>query len=191
MVRVTIVLFSMLFFISSVGDSSAASRKRGEWLYEKYCISCHGEDGAGTPYGKELSPPVRHIRPNYLLTTEEITFVIRYGLFKRELLGKGETLTGGDIKDLLRYLREFRYASDARKGRRLYRRLCAICHGRDGTGDRNFVTPDLTRSRVSDFGIARIIRQGRHDTSLLKNRRRLYNTEIADIVTYLISLREG
>jgi len=190
MVRVFIILFAMLLLLSAA-DSSAASRKRGEWLYEKYCTSCHGEDGTGTPYGKELSPPVRDIRPNYLLTTEEMTFLIRYGLFERELLGKGESLTGGDIKDLLRYLREFRYTPDARKGRRLYRRLCAICHGRDGGGDRNFVTPDLTRSRVSDFGIARIIRQGRHDTSLLKNRRRLYNTEIADIVTYLITLRDG
>ncbi|MFQ5587140.1 MAG: c-type cytochrome [Thermodesulfobacteriota bacterium] len=188
--RVIIILISLLTFLSA-GDLFAASRKRGAWLYEKYCMSCHGDDGAGTPYGKELSPPVRDIRPNYLLTTEEITFLIRYGLFERELLEKGETLTEGDIKDLIRYIRGFRYLPDERRGRRLYRRLCAICHGREGQGDKNFVTPALTKSRVSDFGIARIIRQGRHDTSILKKRRRLSNTEIADIVTYLISIREG
>ena len=188
MIKFFTLLFSLLLLFTAA-ETLGASKKRGAWLYEKYCLSCHGEDGSGTSYGKELSPPVRDLRPNYLLTSEEMTFLIKYGLFERELLGKGETFTAGDIRDLIRYIREFRYIADERRGKRLYRRLCAICHGGGGEGDKNFVTPDLRASVTSDFEIARIIRRGRHDTAILKKRRPLHNTEIADIVIHLISMR--
>ncbi len=183
-------IFVFVAVLILANSAFAASQKRGGWLYEKYCISCHGEDGSGTPYGKELFFPVKDLRPNYLLTSEEIGFMIRYGLFERELLGKGETLTDRDIDDLTAYIRTFRYIPNIRAGRRLYLRLCSICHGRDGTGDKNFVTPNLKESMISDIEMTRIIRRGRHDTAMINKRRRIYNTEIADMVNYILSIRE-
>ncbi len=185
---VSIFAILLLAFFYTI-HAEAGDQNRGRWLYERYCEDCHGNDGSGTPYGRDLNFPVKDLRPNYLLTTDEIKLVIKYGLFERELLDKGKGFTDEDIDDIISYIRTFAYTPSPGKGRRLYRRLCAFCHGRDGEGDRNFLTPNLKESSITDIDMARLMRQGRHDTKMIDKKQRLKNTEIADICSYLLSIR--
>jgi mono/diheme cytochrome c family protein len=189
MKSILLLLIITLMLLINSSDVMANNQERGRWLYAKYCDSCHEQDGSGTPYGKGLDFPVRDLRTSYLLSQEDMRFFIRYGLFERELLDKGKGLKADDIDDLISYIRSFSYTPNSIRGRRLYRRLCAICHGRRGHGDTNFATPDLRRGSLTDVDMAKMIRYGRHDTKMIGKKDRLGNTDIADIISYLLSIR--
>jgi len=85
----------------------------GEAHYKLYCATCHGEDGCGDgPGAAGLDPkPVKHCDGSYMnaLSDEHLFKVIEQGgpaVGKSPLMAPwGGTLTDGDIRDVIAFLR--------------------------------------------------------------------------------------
>lgn len=93
---------------SAFQDDLAASKKRGQALYEEYCIACHSGQGEGV---EGVYPPLA--KSDYLMDTpEKATHAIKYGQ-QGEIVVNGKTynnymanlgLSDQEIADILNYI---------------------------------------------------------------------------------------
>ena len=88
---------------------------------------------------------------------------------------------------------------DSGKGKALYEKLCAACHGSEGKGDgpagKVLVPPaaDFTSAASKKKSVAelhRIIEQGKPGTAMIAWKGQLSSNDVADLVAYLGSLRK-
>ena len=88
---------------------------------------------------------------------------------------------------------------DSGKGKTLYEKLCAACHGSEGKGDgpagKVLVPPaaDFTSAVSKKKSVAelrRIIEQGKPGTAMIAWKGQLSSNDVADLVAYLGSLRK-
>lgn len=88
---------------------------------------------------------------------------------------------------------------DSGKGKTLYEKLCAACHGSEGKGDgpagKVLVPPaaDFTSAASKKKSVAelqRIIEQGKPGTAMIAWKGQLSSNDVADLVAYLGSLRK-
>ena len=79
------------------------------------------------------------------------------------------------------------WAVDADAGRRLFAINCAHCHGDDATGDE---CPNLHGLQKSDERIARLITQGIKG-EMPSFRKKLDNAQVATLIAFLRTLRDG
>ena len=88
---------------------------------------------------------------------------------------------------------------DSGKGKTLYEKLCAACHGSEGKGDgpagKVLMPPaaDFTSAASKKKSVAelqRIIEQGKPGTAMIAWKGQLSSNDVADLVAYLGSLRK-
>ena len=126
---------------AQTGEVSAAGRG-GEQLYQLYCATCHGTDGAGIPgAGVGAGPPLRGLEVAYVdqvLRTGRMPILEpSVGVVDQPRFTDGEraglvawTSSAFDLVGDLPVMREGSVAH----GQELYGRHCAACHGSTGSG---------------------------------------------------------
>lgn len=78
----------------------ATGTERGKAIYATYCVTCHGREGAGTPYTTVVQRTVAR-----KLDDATTTALLVNGL--GVMPGFGKTLDAGQLADVLAYLRTF------------------------------------------------------------------------------------
>ncbi|MFO0841412.1 MAG: c-type cytochrome [Gemmataceae bacterium] len=192
--------------IASLDQSLHHKEVRGEALYNRFCVQCHGEGSYGTwdPFFHKFMPAVRGsglrsvADPDYLKSAIEQgrpgTLMPAWGksgggLTAAQVASLVDYLTGPVAKDSKPVPSEQR-RGDARRGAELFGQLCAGCHGK------NQLAPSLGnaafQSTATDEFITRTIRGGRPDTAMPAFQRDgadgLSGDEILDLVAHVRSL---
>ncbi|MEW5964250.1 MAG: c-type cytochrome [Pseudomonadota bacterium] len=184
------------------------------------CAPCHGRQGQGTADG--VYPRLAGLDPAYLtrqidhfkskqrlnipmlpyatereLPPEDVRTIVAY-LSSVDLARKIGAVEESGF-DALARLKESKavlnvplYPGDAEKGRRLYDKECASCHGRDGYGDRTRAIPQLAgqhsrylKRQIADFSSGARIHDAPADAAIFE---RFSDDEIADILSYVSKL---
>lgn len=126
------------------GDADAAAIKNGGALYDVYCVSCHGAEGAG---GLTWPGNIQGYDPIATLVKD----------------GRGTMppvpITAEQTSDIQAYLNSFVVDSNntpASNGEVLFDKYCVVCHGPAGTG-----APTWTGSIQGFDPIRDIVKNGR------------------------------
>lgn len=185
--------FIMILLLLVLGIYAEASANgNGKKIFEQYCAKCHGKDGSVSEYGKSIKPvSAKDLRTNKLfISPKEILIIIKYGIYGREMKGWADILSQNDIKDVAEYVRNFNYKPNQEEGGKTFKLRCASCHDRDGSAKKIFEAPDLDMSPLGEKELARTIRFGRYNTMMFPKDALLSNIEIADVVSYLMSIKK-
>jgi mono/diheme cytochrome c family protein len=78
------------------GDSEA-----GQIVYTEECALCHGEEAEGT----DFAPALGQSEAMQTMTDEELRDIISFGLLNTVMRGYADSLTVGQIDDLMAFLR--------------------------------------------------------------------------------------
>ncbi len=189
MKRFALIVGISLFLIVTNHDVYAQDVKNGKIIFEKRCVKCHGEKGEVSEYGKAIKPfPAKDLRTNLLLD-KEMRNVIQHGLYGTSMTGKRDVLTKKDLTDVMAYIRTLSYLPDIKQGKELFLEVCGACHvskeGMELSGAIN-----LKKSVLSRNEMAEVIRHGRYESAMLERRDSITNVDIADIISYLLFIRE-
>jgi len=126
-----------------VNDPSAL--KIGRRLYASYCGTCHGADARGV----RGFPNLRDLDWLWGGEPSEIKKTITNGRVA-VMPPWGDILSNDDIFNVAEYVRGLSgRAIDgtvAAKGEPIYQSNCAVCHGSDGTGNRQLGAPNLSNN---------------------------------------------
>lgn len=155
------IVAAMALLPLEAGSQEVGSVAAGNQIYGAYCLICHGEDGrtkgplaeklkigpsdlTADKYQKKKIRELVQIVAGYKRQTEEATMMPNWGAVLHE-----EELT-----DLAAYLlrlkdRNLTLKGDTRRGRIIYQRACASCHGRFGAGDG--LLAGLLKAPMKDF----------------------------------------
>ncbi|MCW8942374.1 MAG: c-type cytochrome [Gammaproteobacteria bacterium] len=205
--RIIAFLFIVLFSV----DASAAPN--GDELFARHCSSCHGNDGKGG-VGVPLALPsfLNSVSDEYLKKT------IRQGRPGR-IMPAFNVLSEAQLIAIVKHLRSWSdkpapvedssvITGDAEKGKKLFARYCAQCHGDDGSGgkgtgvtfsrkrDLPIIAPALNNAgflaSASDVMLRDTITFGREGTPMTSMLvAGLSETDIDDVVSYIRSLEES
>lgn len=156
-----------------VADSSAGNAGNGEMIYEARCMGCHGWDGEGG-IGNAIGS-------SDLLALVDDNFLARTIVSGRPgtAMPSHRDLEAAQLNDLLAFLRDWQQSpsrtplaptksGDQSRGRVLYEKLCADCHGEQGQGSprgSQLNNVSLLRS-ASDALLAATIETGRAGTAM-------------------------
>ncbi len=192
--------------IAALNDALYHKELRGEVLYNRFCVQCHGEGtyGSWDPFFHRFMPAVRGAGLRSVADRDYLKKAIEQGRPGTLMPAWGKTgggLTPAQVDALADYLAggaapEKKPSAapqprgDARRGGELFSQLCAGCHGN------NQLAPSLGNSAfqaaASDEFITRTIRRGRPDTVMPAFQREgadgLGEDEIDDLLAYLRSL---
>ncbi|MBI5048769.1 MAG: c-type cytochrome [Deltaproteobacteria bacterium] len=184
------IVFTLMIVFGTYPEASAS--ENGKIIFEKYCAKCHGKDGSVSEYGKSIKPvSAKDLRTNKLfISPKEILIIIKYGIYGREMKGWSDILSPNDIKDVAEYVRTFTYKPKPEEGEKTFKLRCASCHARDGSAKKIFEAPDLDMSPLGERELARTIRYGRYNTMMFPKDALLSNIEIANVVSYLMSIKK-
>ena len=189
-------LFLVLVLLVAAGSTALADEKpdirNGKRIFLKYCAKCHAKDGTVSKYGRSIKPyPARNLRTNRLfIAPAELRIIIKYGVYGREMPRWEKVLTDKEIIDVAAYIRTFTYKPDIEAGKRFFMKRCAGCHLKGGPGKKLFRAPDLDMSPLGRIGMARVVRFGRHGTMMTTKTRLFKNTDLADVIEYLQSIKK-
>lgn len=179
-------------FASTALSAGAQGVEKGRKIYEKYCVTCHGEDGSGSEYGRNLmTKPVRDLRTNRLfLSDNELVIVINHGASWREMPNWEYVLSEKETQEVAWYLRTLKFTPDPKEGERIFMEKCALCHAPDGAAKKIWKAPDLDKSALGPFETARLIRFGIHGTLMFPREPVHTNADIAEVVYYIENLKK-
>lgn len=169
-------------------------------IYHNYCSVCHGDKGDGKSRAQNsLVPPPRNFTTPAAaqLSRERIISGIQNGRPGTAMIAWKNQLSPKEVEALADYIRDtFMPAtatSGASRGRAVYAKNCAVCHGDKGQGalwaqmqppPRNFTTPqagaELTRQRM----IASVT-HGRPGTAMASFKGQLDKGDIEAAVDYI------
>jgi len=184
------------------GDPPApapASPEAGRLAYERHCASCHGVDARST--GTAGTPIPMLARPDALECAEDDYYRFRIAaghgvrrppsgaassppLGRDEIDGivahvRGREGPGASVADVLAA------SGDGRRGKGLYRGLCAGCHGTKGQGGIGSRLASTTFLAIaSDAFLAETIVNGRPGTAM-KSWKQLSAGSVADLIAFL------
>jgi mono/diheme cytochrome c family protein len=176
---------------------------RADVLYHNYCSVCHGDrgDGRSRARGSLVPPPRDFTAPEAIeqLTRERMIASVTHGRPGTAMVGWSTQLNAAEIAALADYIRATfmapRTSPALARGRDIYARNCAVCHGDHGQGavwaganmqrpPRNFTSPqaaaELDRSRM----IAAVT-QGRPGTAMSAFGAQLSGADIEAVVDFI------
>jgi len=171
--------------------ASAADAIDGKALYQANCAKCHGATGEVSEMGKSLKPyPARNHRAiAKLVSRDEMRRIITYGVKGTAMTPKKYTLDALEIEEVIDYIRTFDYSPDLVNGKRRFLEVCSSCHGKDGRAQTGVGARNLVYTRLNLSEIVHTMRYGRPGTLMVSKRHQLSNTDIADVASYVNSLR--
>jgi mono/diheme cytochrome c family protein len=160
----------------------ALAVKQGDELFKQFCVSCHGEAGAGGVRQFAISgvshtyaePPLRYIYSRYELAgrnDDDITQLIRDAISRGRpgtpmptwSIAFGGPLNSAQQDDLVAYLQSIQEKfpeATSTDGKELFAQNCAVCHGDNATGG---IGPNLTveLQRLTEQEVFDTIKKGR------------------------------
>jgi mono/diheme cytochrome c family protein len=184
----------MMLVMPAISQGSSLDQEilDGKALFEaNKCDSCHGKDGKVTKYGRKLKPfPARDLSALAgRVSRDELRRIITYGVHKTSMTSKKYTLDPLEIEAIIDYIYTLKYEPDLANGKKRFKEVCASCHGVDGRANTGLGAKNLVYSKLSLEQIVHTMRYGRPGTLMTSKRHQLTNTEIADIASYVMSLR--
>ncbi|GMR19546.1 MAG: hypothetical protein BMS9Abin36_0141 [Gammaproteobacteria bacterium] len=136
-VMLAVCLTAPLFVLPDI--VKATQGERGKELFRQHCAACHGSNGGGG-VGVPLSLPsfIDTVDDDYLVKT------IRHGRPGR-VMPAFHHLDERELKALIAFIRQWtgvqpepysqeRISGDPIKGKKIFQRQCAVCHGENGEG---------------------------------------------------------
>ncbi len=160
----TLMLLSPLLLLSSPITQDPEELKysfdEGKKIYEQTCISCHGVDGrANTDMSLVVKP--RDLTKT-ILRVEQLNKIIKYGSHswgsKSDIMPSFKDVYKDDeienvaiyIKEAFSKEQEMHYNTllnnsksstklSMKKGKKIFKRNCSLCHGLNGNGESEFV----------------------------------------------------
>lgn len=198
---ITLLSIAGLFPVTAWSEPATSNE-----LYTRHCAACHGTTGSGG-IGPPLNLPDLHaaIDDDYLVKT------IRYGRPGR-VMPAFKQLTADEVTSLVQHVRGFSKPAiaftvkspkgNAARGKPLYTKHCASCHGANGEGGHGtgvtfsrprtmpVLAPALNNSgflaAASDSVIKKSIMRGRRGTPMPSfTKRGLRERDIDDIVAFV------
>lgn len=163
----------------------------GAKLFESNCVQCHAADGTVSDFGKKLSPfPARNLRALAPYAGhDELQRIITHGTHKSEMKAMKYKLDALEIEALVDYVRSFDYEVDIDNGKARFGQVCVSCHAADGRAKTGMGAKNLVYSTLTLNEIVHTMRYGRANTIMTAKRHQLSNEDIADVATYVHSLR--
>lgn len=219
-------VLSCLVFAAAVGAwlalaagpaaaESAGNRARGQELYQKLCVTCHGVYGRGDgPQAKNLGVPLPDLTlPSTLepLSDAQLMKLLRYGPeSKHTPMVVSQALNREALQDVIAYLRTLYVPGkhvSVYAGRDIYESVCWTCHGRNGNGDgpsakliegtkpRNFRSPEF-HIKGREAEVRRTITEGGaksfHGSKyMLEWGTKLSKQQIEDVMAFLETFKSG
>jgi cbb3-type cytochrome c oxidase subunit III len=176
----------------------------GSHLYRSYCLVCHGVDGESLgPIAKNLDlQPVDLSSERFRTMKVETLASIIGGYRRRDDSGMPNwsiVLSRSDLLDIAAYIakisqNDLRFTGDTRRGRAIFKRACAACHGMIGEGKGLLAhlirinmmdfTKSETMKQFRDEDLMRIVRDGSGDY-MPPWKGILSDSEIADVASYV------
>ena len=157
----------------------------GKALYQANCAQCHGASGEVSKYGKTLKPfPARNHRAiAKLIGRDEMRRIITYGIEGTAMTPKKYKLGALEIEAVIDY------TPDLANGKKRFGVVCVSCHGKDGRAQTGVGAKNLVYTKLNLTQIVHTMRYGRSGTLMTSKRHQLSNTDIADVASYVYSLR--
>jgi cbb3-type cytochrome c oxidase subunit III len=197
-------LFSAVLLTTGTYAQDEPNPLIGSHLYRSYCLVCHGVNGerAGPIAGNlNLDPADLSSKRYQSMKVENLATMIG-GYRRREessMPNWSMVLSRTDLLDLAAYitnitLKDLRFRGDTRRGRAIFKRACAACHGTIGEGKGllahliRISMMDFTKSenmkKLSDEDLIMIVRDGSGDY-MPSWKGILSDSEIADVASYV------
>lgn len=190
--------------IAALSDGLHHKELRGDVLYSRYCVQCHGDGTYGTWDGffQRFMPAVRGPGLRSVASREYLREAVekgRPGTLMPAWGKSGGGLTAGQVDALVGYLADGSPGAkeapapaarrgNASRGGELFAQLCAGCHGAGNQLAPVLSNPAFQKS-ASDAFLIRTIQRGRPDTAMPAFQRAgadgLSDEEIEDLVAYL------
>ena len=181
--------------------SLTGPQRRGQTLYARMCVVCHGSDGQG--YAADEAPALAH--PDFLAsaTDEYLRSAIAFGrpgtTMSAWSAARSGPLSSADVDAIVAFIRSWQSGpsavlderpvrGDVSRGADSFAHHCARCHGARGTGgpEIHVGSPDLLASASNGF-LRHAIRRGRVGTPMAGFERTLGETGVEDVVALLRS----
>lgn len=171
-------------------------------LYHNYCSVCHGDKGDGKSRAQgSLNPPPRDFTTPAAaqIPRANMIAVVQNGRPGTAMIGWKSQLNQPEIEALVDYIRNnFMMASslaDSSRGRAVYSKNCAVCHGEKGDGKsraqgslnpppRDFTAP-AARAELSTQRMITSVTYGRTDTAMAGFKTQLSKEDISAVVDYI------
>lgn len=181
---------------------------RGEVLYNKSCIQCHGENGQGREVGNATS--LNNQEFLNVASDEFLIETITKGRSGTQMPGFGDQFSNDEIKDIVHFIKAWRteeidmptpntISGDPNLGRKIYLANCASCHGITASGELtngpSLINQDFLEAATEEF-IWDTTAYGRSNTPMgpslkgLDGIRQLTEKEISALVVYLKSNKQ-
>jgi cytochrome c oxidase cbb3-type subunit 3/ubiquinol-cytochrome c reductase cytochrome c subunit len=186
-------------------DDAATPPPSGAALYATHCALCHGAEGEG--YAADDAPAITN--PDFLQIAGDAFFhaAIYDGRPGTPMSAWGDAhggpLSRSAVDAIVAFLRGYAtlpfedvstvtVAGDASRGASIYAAQCARCHGDAGEGGR---APTLDnpvfQDTVSDGFLLRSVERGRRGTAMNGFAALLTESELADVVAFVRTLRRA
>ena len=176
----------------------------GSQLYRSYCFVCHGPDGKSRgPVAEKLNYEPADLTSERYQTKDVKDLAAVIGGYRRmdgsDMPNWSVVLSEADLLDIAAYTSvitrgDLRTRGDTRRGRVIFKRACAACHGSSGTG-RGLLAHvigismiDFTKTaamqEMSDEELVDIIRDGK-GVYMPSWQESITDNEIVDVASYV------
>lgn len=174
-------------------------------MYQEYCSVCHGDRGDGNSRASaSLDPPPRNFTAANAateLSRERMILSVTHGRPGTAMSGWSSQLSANQIASIVDYVRQsfmnIDLSPELERGRRIYAKTCAVCHGDRGNGTmwassnlhpapRDF-TATNSQSELSRERMFASVTNGRPGTAMSSFARQLSVSDIAAVVDYIRS----
>lgn len=200
-VALALAALALLFSLVAGAAPTQRGKQDAAALYHNYCSVCHGDRGDGRSRATaSLSTPPRNFAAPEMapyLTVDRMFEVIRNGRPGTAMVGWKRQLADEQIRALAEYVREAfvdpASSPAVQRGRGVYQKNCAACHGDQGQGGvaaaggqpaRDFRSPqtagELTRERM-----VAAVTHGKPGTAMAGFAGRISREDIDAVVEYV------
>lgn len=195
----------MALVVSGPAVAAAQKQPKGptiqpEVLYHNYCSVCHGDRGDGNSRASSsFNPPPRDFTKTPDMPRDYMIAIVRDGKAGTAMAGWGTQLNDKEVAAVVDYVRKTFMAASAdpriQKGREIYAKTCATCHGDRGQGvlfsqagmtkpPRDFASPQA-RAELDRERMVEAVTNGRSGTAMASFKSQLPKKDIEAVVDYV------